>query len=122
MEPKVMYEDTTKKVPKESGCEGAAGELQCLRKYDAVKWWDSGRTQTTYVISFCTRTLVLMYLHWFTTHDGKIVPTSSLPLSGPLVKLYNIPVLVGTNRDEQAYLFPKAAPNSPRSWWKSLLL
>lgn len=44
-EPKRVYESTTKKVLKESGCEGVTDELACLREYNATEWSISGRTQ-----------------------------------------------------------------------------
>lgn len=39
------------------------------------------------------------------------MPYRGLPLSGPRAYRHNIPLLIGTNRDEAAYLFPTGSTN-----------
>ncbi|ORY11351.1 Alpha/Beta hydrolase protein [Clohesyomyces aquaticus] len=88
-EPGDVYRDQTKKVLKESGCEGVADEIECLSRYDAVKWFDSGRTNPGYP-----------------TRDGVLLSYRRLPLSGPNAKPHNLPILIGSTRDEYSYLSP----------------
>ena len=92
--PKVVYERVTKTVLKESGCDGVADELACMRNYDPVKWGESGRTQASYP-----------------TRDGRLIPYRGLPLSGPLAHPHKIPVVYGYNRDEWSYQFPRTTTN-----------
>ncbi|KAF2004660.1 alpha/beta-hydrolase [Amniculicola lignicola CBS 123094] len=92
--PKVVYERVTKKVLKESGCDGVADELECMRNYDPSKWGESGRTQASYP-----------------TRDGRFIPYRGVPLSGPLAHSHKIPVMFGYNRDEWSYLFPPDTSN-----------
>lgn len=47
----------------------------------------------------------------FPTRDGTLLPNRGLPLSGPLAKPHNIPILIGTNRDEASYIFPLGSTN-----------
>ena len=85
--PSVLYSNVTKKVIAESGCADAASAIDCLRSYDPIKWaTEAGRTQA-----------------YFTSRDNKLIFTRALPLAGPTAHHHNIPIMLGTNRDEWGY-------------------
>lgn len=90
------YETTTKKVLKESGCTNdTRGDVECLRAYDATRWWtESGRTQASNHV-----------------RDGQYLSTRGLPLSGPLAHAHNIPIMIGYLRDEWSYQIPNPTTN-----------
>lgn len=91
-----LYETITKKVLLESGCANStSGDLDCLRAYDASKWWtESGRTQASFAV-----------------RDDNYLFTRGLPLSGPLAHSHNIPVMYGYLRDEWSYQVPWQTTN-----------
>lgn len=90
------YEMITKKVLQESGCANStSSDLECLRAYDASKWWtESGRTQASFAV-----------------RDDSYLFTRGLPLSGPLAHPHNIPVMYGYLRDEWSYQVPWQTTN-----------
>ncbi|KAJ4294174.1 hypothetical protein N0V90_007864 [Kalmusia sp. IMI 367209] len=93
--PAVFYSRITTKVLRESGCEGTKDEVACLSAYDALKWFNEpGRTQAI-----------------GPTFDNNLLHTRALPLAGPLAHAHNIPVLLGTNRDELSYYFSTPSTN-----------
>lgn len=93
--PSVLYSELTTKIIAESGCADAASAIACLRSYDAMKWaTEAGRTQAH-----------------FASRDNKLIFTRALPLAGPLAHRHNIPILLGTNRDEWSYLLATPTTN-----------
>ncbi|KAF2745581.1 alpha/beta-hydrolase [Sporormia fimetaria CBS 119925] len=94
-DPDEAHEKTTKAILKESNCEGVTDELACMRAYDPLEWSKAGRTAQA---------------QW-PTRDGDLLPYRGLPLSGPLAYHHNIPILIGTNRDEFTYQVPFGSTN-----------
>ncbi|KAL5408756.1 hypothetical protein PMIN04_011284 [Paraphaeosphaeria minitans] len=85
--PATNYAQVTMKVLQGSGCAHATEEVACLSSYDAIRSaTDPGRTQ----VNFPVRDDIFLFTH-------------TLPLSGPLAYPYNVPVMIGTNRDEVSY-------------------
>lgn len=93
--PSTLFASTTKTIIAESGCDNSTSALECLRSYDALKWaTEPGRTQAKYP-----------------TRDNKLIFDRALPLAGPLSHRHNIPIMLGTVRDEFSYLLPIPTTN-----------
>lgn len=109
--PGEVYETTTKKVLEEIGCEGVDDELACLRVYDGMELNMPERTRAQYVTLIPHHKVSTDNFHRWPIRDGKLLPYRGLPISGPLAYRHNIPLLIGTTRDEAAYLFPVNSKN-----------
>ncbi|KAK7189647.1 Para-nitrobenzyl esterase 4 [Paraphaeosphaeria sporulosa] len=93
--PATNYAKVTTKVLQESGCANVTDEVACLSSYDAIRWaTEPGRTQAH-----------------FPVRDDILLFTRALPLSGPLAQPHNIPVVIGTNRDELSYQIANPTTN-----------